>query len=400
MYKVLIADDEKMIRRGIAKLLEADIEVAVVCQAEDGEMALDMAAKHQPELLLVDINMPFMNGLEFIEAVKTTLPDAVILVITGYDDFAYAQKALKLGVFDYLLKPVMEEPFYQCVGRAKERLRQNMQQKRYLHWAQKQVERSRPTLLATFFEGWLAGQFTEPEIRQQMDYLRIDIPRPFGVALAHLSPDDSDLFAADRWNEDLLYYAAENIAGEVFEPLAPVTCCKSRGGDLVLLCAVAEAPAFQASGRRLGELLREHLPLAPLIVQEACATYEDMPEVYQALADQISAHEKHSPAVQAAKACIDAKFGDPELSLQTAADEAFVSPQHLSRLFRHEMGLTFTEYLTQARIRKATELLQNKDLKMYEVAERAGYASQHYFSSAFKRVLGVSPAEYRKSASS
>ncbi|WP_418452464.1 helix-turn-helix domain-containing protein [Anaerotruncus massiliensis (ex Liu et al. 2021)] len=71
-------------------------------------------------------------------------------------------------------------------------------------------------------------------------------------------------------------------------------------------------------------------------------------------------------------------------------------PQHLSRLFRHETGVTFVDYLSRVRIRRAVELLADGELKMYEIAERVGYSSQHYFSSAFKKVLGVSPMEYRR----
>lgn len=112
MYKVLIADDEEIIRRGIAYFLKKDPEIQVVAQAEDGEMALDQAMEYRPDLLFVDINMPFLNGLDFIEKLKAVQPDALIIVITGYDDFKYAQKALRLGVFDYLLKPIMEKiPF-------------------------------------------------------------------------------------------------------------------------------------------------------------------------------------------------------------------------------------------------------------------------------------------------
>ena len=107
MYKALIADDEEIIRSGLSRLLARDPDLEVAALAEDGEQALELAAERLPDLLLVDINMPFLNGLEFIERLEGVLRGAVIIVITGYDDFSYAQQALRLGVFDYLLKPVM-----------------------------------------------------------------------------------------------------------------------------------------------------------------------------------------------------------------------------------------------------------------------------------------------------
>lgn len=87
MYKVLIADDEEIICRGIAGFLEKDPEMQVVAQAEDGETALDLAEKFLPDLLFVDINMPFLNGLQFIAKLEGVLKGAIIIIITGYDDF-------------------------------------------------------------------------------------------------------------------------------------------------------------------------------------------------------------------------------------------------------------------------------------------------------------------------
>lgn len=80
MYKVLIADDEEIIRRGIAYFLKKDPEIQVVAQAEDGEMALDQAMEYRPDLLFVDINMPFLNGLDFIEKLKAVQPDALTIL--------------------------------------------------------------------------------------------------------------------------------------------------------------------------------------------------------------------------------------------------------------------------------------------------------------------------------
>ena len=92
-----------------------------------------------------------------------------------------------------------------------------------------------------------------------------------------------------------------------------------------------------------------------------------------------------------------ANFAREEFSLTEAADYTHVSPQHLSRVFRKSTGITFMDYITRVRIRRAIELLRDDDHKMYEIAEAVGYSSQHYFSSAFKKVLGVSPMEYKKS---
>lgn len=110
MWKVLIADDEPKIRKGLKKMLQSfELKLEIVAEAEEGEMALDLAKEYKPHILLVDINMPFLDGLGFIEKVHNFLPYAIVIIITGYDEFQYAQRAIKLQVFDYLLKPVNSE---------------------------------------------------------------------------------------------------------------------------------------------------------------------------------------------------------------------------------------------------------------------------------------------------
>lgn len=114
MYKILIADDEDIIRRGLAGMVTQHPGLEVAALAEDGEMALEQAAQVRPDLMLVDINMPFLNGFEFIQEAKKLLPDVEIIIVTGYDDFTFVQKALQMGVSDYVLKPIMSSPFSTC----------------------------------------------------------------------------------------------------------------------------------------------------------------------------------------------------------------------------------------------------------------------------------------------
>ena len=395
MYKALIADDEDIIRRGIAYFLKKDPEIEVVAQAEDGEMALELAAEHLPDLLFVDINMPFLNGLEFIEKLEGILKNAVIIVITGYDDFKYAQKALRLGVFDYLLKPIMENTFYDAVDRAKEQLGRRKKQVKYLEWARVLVEKNRPALIAEFLEGWLNGHFSETEVEERIVALSLELPKDFGVTLIHLEDKDNAEIGGE-WDDDLLFYAAENIAEEVFQSFQPVSACRNAGGDLVLISACTPREEWLAAGERLARLLQQYLPVDVAIAHKGAGEFSDLPGAYEAAMDEMRALLETPQLVRDVKHYIEENFSMEAFSLTDAADYTHVSPQHLSRVFRQSTGITFMDYITRVRIRKAIELLADEDLKMYEIAERVGYSSQHYFSSAFKKVLGVSPMEYKK----
>jgi len=107
MWKLIVADDEPKIRRGIENILNwKDFNIEIVGQAEDGEIALEIITEKKPDIILLDINMPFLNGLNLLQKLKNINNNSIVIIISGYDDFQYAQKALQFNVFDYILKPV------------------------------------------------------------------------------------------------------------------------------------------------------------------------------------------------------------------------------------------------------------------------------------------------------
>ncbi|BDR67617.1 DNA-binding response regulator [Clostridium tetani] len=112
MFRIVIADDEDTIRNGLKNLIESyELNLSVIATAKDGEEAIKVIEEYHPEIILMDINMPFMNGLEVIKSIREKNKDAKIIIISGYNQFEYAQKALELGVFNYLLKPINYRDF-------------------------------------------------------------------------------------------------------------------------------------------------------------------------------------------------------------------------------------------------------------------------------------------------
>lgn len=127
MFRVVIADDEETIRNGLKRLIESyELDLSVIATAQDGEEAIEVIKKYHPEIILMDINMPFMNGLEIIEKVRETDRDAKIIIISGYSQFEYAQKALELGVFSYILKPINYRDFKNILLKAMDAYSQRM----------------------------------------------------------------------------------------------------------------------------------------------------------------------------------------------------------------------------------------------------------------------------------
>ena len=123
MYKAVVVDDEKMIRDGIRDTIRWDqVGIEEVYTAASGRKALDIITEKRPEIMITDINMRGMTGIELIGQAREILPEMKVLVLTGYDEFEYARKCLRLKVQEFLLKPVDEKTLEQEICKLTEQL--------------------------------------------------------------------------------------------------------------------------------------------------------------------------------------------------------------------------------------------------------------------------------------
>jgi len=393
-YKVLVADDEFIIRRGIIKLLRKYDDLEVVAEAEDGEQALEIAKNNELDILFVDINMPFINGLQFIERLKDVQPNVLVNIITGYDKFEYVRQALRLGVFEYILKPLNESAFNDTIDKILDTLKKKSMEVKYLKWAKLTLGKNKSSLVGEFFENCIVLNYSEDKIKEEIDYLGLDILEQFTMTLIYLKRvENPDI--RQHWNDKLLYYAAENIASELFERLAPLLICRDRNGYLVLIGQTETKNILEIMNQEYKSAVEKYIPAKVVMVQLSDSDCYQMPHLYKDLLSKIEEVKAYPSIIKETKQFILNNYYREDISLLDAAEYVNLSPQHLSRLFKKEMGITFVDYLTQVRIEKAIELFDDDNLKMYEIAEKIGYATQHYFSSVFKKVLGVSPVEYR-----
>ena len=115
MIRILIVDDEKLERNGIKFLLKREPGEYQVLEAENGREALGLLQTEQVDILLSDVKMPYMNGLELSKHVREQYPDLPIIIFSGYNDFSYAREAIRYGVLDYVLKPVDPQEFHKTL---------------------------------------------------------------------------------------------------------------------------------------------------------------------------------------------------------------------------------------------------------------------------------------------
>lgn len=139
MYKVLIVDDEKMIRMGMKKVLPwQELKIEEVYTAASGKEALGILEEYHPQIMISDIQMTGMTGLELIEKAKEKVPDLRVIVLTGYDNFEYARQSIRLEVQDFFLKPIDEEDLAEAVKKQVDYLDE-----------QKQAEKTQPEQVRT-----------------------------------------------------------------------------------------------------------------------------------------------------------------------------------------------------------------------------------------------------------
>jgi len=398
-WKVLIADDEPLIRESLRdSVLELLPGSAVVAEAEDGEEALAQARESRPDILLVDIRMPFLSGLEFIERLADLELDCAVIVVTGHDEFEYARKALTLGVFDYLLKPVEAPALAAALARAAAELSARRERIESSRRARAELERNKPLLRQLILREMAEGRADAAEAADRLELLGLCIPDPLCVTLVVPGIASPTAGARERMEAAL---SLASLVDEVLSPFAPVASFGDGSDAVVALSGGGAGPQWADVPAEIASRAERRLGLPAAVAQRgvaggAAALATALPDLLDELREEVGG--RADALALRTRSYIERNYMMPELSLEDCAAELGASPSHLSRVMKRETGKSFVEYLASYRIARAMAMMADPGMKMLEIAESSGFASQHYFSRVFKRVCGISPSEYRLEA--
>ncbi len=178
--KVFLVEDESVVREGLRDNIPwQQFGYQFVGEAGDGEMALPLIRKTQPDVLITDIKMPFMDGLTLSHIVGQEFPEMKIIIISGYDDFEYARQAIREGVDQYLLKPVTRRTLQKALTEVKEKIESEQEQKNYLNKYQNDMHEYEQFFLRNFFEKVFAGELSVQEIYEEAQKHSLDISAPY-----------------------------------------------------------------------------------------------------------------------------------------------------------------------------------------------------------------------------
>lgn len=522
MYKLLIVDDDEIICRGLGSCINwQEYGVQVIGMVYDGEMALEEVRKQEPDIIIVDINMPFMDGIEFSCIVKQEYPSIRIILLTAYKEFEYAQKAVQLQVFRYITKPFDNS---EIIDNVMEAISSLEEEKRYKKEVEKNLQMIKEKYLAdlvlygsveeqdtgvslinsnnsyfqiaVFYVQYLyndvdtaSERLIEKEVAFQMtikqvrDFIqksenmgvffqsnRITILFEYdnpsenntpqilkevmkllacninayiicGVGSVYqeakripYSYEEADKVIENRYeyrNQSIVHYKEmekysiehflqfKELSDSIQEAIKKRDSMELRRQLECLLQNIAKIPQLNKSSlgfmliellllsykasededlyqsflKNSGALLNDILKAKNFNeISKVVWDYFDIMFIY--LEESITCEAKRT--VQRAMDYIKKNYDNPDLVFKDVADEVHLSTSYLSILMKKYGNINYNQYLNEVRIENAKKLLASPDTKSYEVAYRVGFNSSQYFSSTFKKIVGVTPKDYKE----
>jgi two-component system response regulator YesN len=419
-YKVFLVEDEIATREGIRDAVDWAAAGYQFCgEAPDGEIALPLIRERRPETVITDIKMPFMDGLQLCRILRETLPCTKIIILSGHDEFRYAQEAIQIGVTEYLLKPVSPQDLVAALRKVARQIDEEHQASARIEALQAQMASHQPLLRERCLLDLVAGNTSPADFIEQARNLGIDLLAPWYQVMlvrAVLPPGVPETPLSAVCGQ------IDAVLAEIIGQTGSVIPFRQGLKETILILKGSTPDMLARQAQILSELIQRRVAertgcLAMVGIGEATERLGTISLSFAQALAQLSAGERHKSAeAQApaeyqqlaqrhaaaliAKACsyIETHYADPDISLSQVAAQVLLSPTYFSVVFGREVGETFIEYLTRVRIRKAIELLRSTSLTSSEIGYQIGYQNPRYFYSVFRKVVGQPPTEFRRGA--
>lgn len=340
MYKVLIVDDDKLARKGIISIVPWDAcGMEVVGDVANGALALDFIEQHEVDLAVVDLAMPVLSGIEFIQECRRRKPDIRYVVLTAYESFEYVQKALRLGVLDYISKMQLDQEdcvalFQRVAGQLREGARKE-------EVAEPEKEREHPQELQ--------------ECCQVLD-------------------------------EVFCYYNLEQM--QKLQEKAAAAHFNRRECYRLMLHGMHVIERNFSVHLKEAEFDSGDESCMWLLRQQECLLLKARTETQTA---------NMQTAVLLACIYIAEHLDDRELTAEGIGKELNLSRSYFSTSFKKCTGYSLNAYIRKERVERAKQILKDEpETPFGDVAERVGYLSEKYFAKVFEEWEGITPAEYKK----
>lgn len=360
MFKTMIVDDMDIIRREMKrlKLWGEETGFTITAEAKNGHEAFEKLLNSPVDLVLTDIRMPKVDGIELLKKIMDEKLCTCVVLVSDHSEFNYARQGLVLGAFDYMVKPVDEKEFKKLLQRARDYIIDRKTEQEKLQ----QLQQSLTEKVETFFPQIENEQLVElmkandARVREYADHI-VDIV---------YSNLDNDLIKT----ESLL----SRFIHELITKL-------------------------QAHYNWLNKFIIDHeLRIVGFTnfsdLDTLRVAFTSKIDYIANLLDKLNCGNDVNGVIGQVSKCVLENI-DGDVSLKVVSEQIFMNRTYISETFKQKAGISFTEYLTIAKMERAKRLIADGRLKIYELAEMLGYKDIEYFSKLFKKYIGCSPTEYK-----
>jgi len=338
MYSYLIVDDEPIIRKGIRFILEnSDLPVKEIEEAGDGEEAMQLLKVKAFNIVIADINMPKMDGIELCRLIHKNWIDTAVFIVTGYSEFKYAQEAIHSGVKDYILKPV-----------------------------------SSKTLIPPLADYLNKSKGSDSTYPISYDKVQLIINQ----------------LEKGLWEDsDVRLEQAAKMLFVLFKDM-PVQYCVDAAMEIL-------KAVNQKIYSRVGS--EPQINIQKFDSSDRQDLYDWVINSIQCFRKEFTDRKSNAyfDLIEMAKCYIEDSI-NVDITLEEIAKKVGLNPSYFSQVFREKTGTTFVNYRSDVRMKKAIELLCNAEKSITEITFDVGYHDITHLRRKFKKYTGLSPSEYRR----
>lgn len=334
MYKVLFVDDDENIGFIVSRMKiwkEGNFKITSV--AKNGEEALRLLEQENYHLVITDIRMPLVDGLELLQEMRNKGDKTILVLASTYSEFEYAQKGMKLGATDYILKPLTEEGLREVLIRVEEILKEK-----------EEVNPISNEKLDKWTTNIINNRISASEFVEEM-FLQLN----------HIAPNNKSSYS--RIIEESMIYIWNNIC-KAFKWLDKLEKCDFKVVDNL------EKDLEGIINKLLAIVNKYKLNKQDSLINKVC----DL---------------------------VVKNIGNKRV-IEKVADEVELSKDYVARLFKNKIGITMIEYCTLIKMEYGKMLLRSSNMKVYEISEYLGYTTVDYFTKLFKNYSGDTPIQYKK----